>query len=282
VIDVDERRRAVPPRIGTRRAGDAARQRHAEEMARALERGELLLHFQPVVGRERVVGAEVLVRWNHPERGLLGPDEFIPAAEEGGLIHEVGDWTLRHALRQIGAWRAALPRGLWFGLNVSAAELAWGETYVGRLHAEMEANAVDGAQLELEVTERLLMTHLAENVKTLRRIGELGVRIAIDDFGAGYSSLAYLRRLPIDKLKIDRLFLHDLESNRDAQVIVQAIAAMAKSLGLHIAAEGVETAAQLAHLLALGCEEWQGHHFSPPLDAAAFERLMRQRASVAP
>jgi len=290
VMDIDERKRAEQAMREAEAAGRALEappaahvtRKQAEELGRALDRGELLLHYQPVIGRGRVVGAEALVRWNHPERGLLGPDEFIPAAEDCGLIGAFGDWTLKQLLRQVGAWRRRLPRELWFAFNVSAAELAAGEAYVEKLRYRMMASEVEGAQLELEVTERLLMSHMAENVKTLRRIGELGLRIAIDDFGAGYSSLAYLRRLPIDKLKIDRLFLHDLDSNRDAQVIVQAIAAMAKSLGLHVAAEGVENEAQLARLLALGCEEWQGHHFSPPLEAEAFERLVLQRAAVEP
>jgi EAL domain-containing protein (putative c-di-GMP-specific phosphodiesterase class I) len=132
---------------------------------------------------------------------------------------------------------------------------------------------VPAKRLELEVTERVLMAHLPENVETLRRIGALGVRLAIDDFGTGYSSLAYLRRLPIDKLKIDRGFLQELESSTGDAMIVETIAAMARGLGLHVAAEGVETEAQRRKLAAAGCEEWQGHLYSEPLDAAAFERL---------
>jgi len=248
----------------------------------ALARGELLLHWQPVVRQGSIVGAEALVRWNHPQRGLLTPDAFIPAAEESGLICGIGEWILERALSQIGAWQRTLPGEPWFALNVSALELAQGEAYVARLRDALAAHGVPGARLELEVTERVLMAHLQENIETLKRIRELGVRLAIDDFGTGYSSLAYLRRLPIDKLKIDRGFLRELESNSGDAVIVETIAALARGLGLQVAAEGVESEAQLRRLLALGCVEWQGHLYSPALEAAAFERLAQgERAAAA-
>ena len=156
---------------------------------------------------------------------------------------------------------------------MSALELAQGDAYVALLREALATHGVAAARLELEVTERVLMAHLPENIETLRRIGELGVRLAIDDFGTGYSSLAYLRRLPIDKLKIDRGFLRELSSSSGDAMIVKTIAAMARGLGLQVAAEGVETEAQLRELLAVGCEEWQGHLYSLPLEAAAFERL---------
>jgi len=243
------------------------------ELRGALARGELQLRWQPVVGRDGLVGGEVLVRWNHPQRGLLGPDAFIPAAEESGLIRAIGEWTLERALSQIGAWQGKLPGAPWFALNVSALELAQGDAYVERLREALAAHGVPAARLELEVTERVLMGHLPDSVETLRKIGALGVRLAIDDFGTGYSSLAYLRRLPIDKLKIDRGFLKELESSSGDAMIVETIAAMARGLGLHVAAEGVETEAQRRKLLAVGCEEWQGHLYAEPLEAAEFERL---------
>ena len=251
------------------------------ELRGALARGELQLRWQPVVRREALAGAEVLVRWNHPQRGLLGPDDFIPAAEESGLIRAIGEWTLERALSQIGAWQGTLPGEPWFALNVSALELAQGDAYVARLRDALAAHGVPAARLELEVTERVLMAHLPESVETLRRIGALGVRLAIDDFGTGYSSLAYLRRLPIDKLKIDRGFLRELESSRGDAMIVETIAAMARGLGLHVAAEGVETEAQRRRLLAVGCDEWQGHLYSEPLEAAEFERLARSERRAA-
>ena len=241
----------------------------------ALARSELQLRWQPVVRHDAVVGAEVLLRWNHPQRGLLKPDAFIPQAEECGLIRAIGEWTLERALSQIGAWQRQLPGAPWFALNVSALELAQGEAYVARLRDALAAHGVPAERLELEVTERVLMAHLPESVETLRRIGALGVRLAIDDFGTGYSSLAYLRRLPIHKLKIDRGFLRELESSAGDAMIIETVAAMAKGLGLLVAAEGVETDAQLRRLRAVGCEEWQGHLYSEPLEAPEFERLAR-------
>jgi diguanylate cyclase (GGDEF)-like protein/PAS domain S-box-containing protein len=254
------------------------------DLRRALARGELRLHYQPVVrglGGGSIVGCEVLLRWQHPERGLLMPDSFIPLAEACGLIRALGEWTLERALSQIGAWQQALRAAPWFALNVSAAELAQGDGYVRLLRDAMAAHGVSAGSLELEVTERVLMSNLPENIETLRKLGQAGVRLAIDDFGTGYSSLSYLRRLPIDKLKIDRSFLHELASHPADETIVQTIAAMAKTLGLSVAAEGVETEAQLRRLLALGCEEWQGHYFSPPVEAAEFERLVKQRLAAA-
>ncbi len=255
------------------------------DLRHALARGELALHWQPVVRSNPVrasvaggiVGAEALVRWHHPRDGLLMPDRFVPVAEDCGLIRPLGQWTLERALSQIGAWRRNQMGAdhLWFALNVSATELAQGDAYVAQLREALSANGVPGSCIELEVTERVLMAHLAEYVETLRRIGELGVRVAIDDFGTGYSSLAYLRQLPIEKLKIDRSFLRELDAHPHDATIVQTIVAMARALGLRVAAEGVESEAQLARLLAFGCDEWQGHHFSASLEAAGFENLLK-------
>jgi len=261
----------------------------------ALARGELLLHWQPVVGKGRgdakgaargagqIVGAEVLVRWQHPAEGMLMPDRFIPVAEDCGLIRPLGQWTMERAVSQIGAWRRAQAesRDLWFALNVSALELAQGDAYVAQVAAALAANQVPGSCIELEITERVLMSHLEQNVETLRKLARHGVRIAIDDFGTGYSSLAYLRHLPIDKLKIDRSFLRELDAHPADATIVQTIAAMARALGLRVAAEGVESEAQLARLQALGCDEWQGYHFSASLDAAEFERLLTRKIALA-
>ena len=265
------------------------------DMRSALARGELLLQWQPVVssnaaraGRQ-MVGAEVLLRWQHPRRGMLMPDNFIPVAEDCGLIRPLGKWMMERAISQVGAWRRAGQDGagrrsdaenLWFALNVSAQELAQGDVYVAQLAEALAANKVPGACIELEITERTLMSHLAENVATLRKLGQLGVRVAIDDFGTGYSSLAYLRQLPIDKLKIDRSFLRELDAHPHDVTVVQTIAAMAKALGLRVAAEGVESAAQLARLQAIGCDEWQGHHFSAALDATDFERLFTNKIAL--
>lgn len=260
----------------------AGRLRIENELRGALARSELVLHWHPVIrGRNAVVGAEALVRWRHPERGLLMPEEFVPLAEECGLIRAVGEWTMERALSQAGAWQRKLPGQPWFAINVSAPELADGDAFIGRLESCLKANALAGARIELEITERVLMTSVEKNIDTLRRIGELGVRFAIDDFGTGYSSLAYLRQLPIDKLKIDRMFLRNLDSDPTEQAIVRTIASLAHTLGVAVAAEGVESEAQLERLLQLGCDQWQGHYYSMPLEAEGFERLFAGRAAAA-
>jgi diguanylate cyclase (GGDEF)-like protein/PAS domain S-box-containing protein len=259
----------------------AERLRLENELRSALARGELVLHWQPVVqGRGRLVGAEALVRWQHPERGLLAPEHFVPLAEECGLIRQVDDWTLERALSQAGAWQRRYGRGYWYAVNVSAPGLAQGAGYVEKLKSALRENELDGRHVELEVTERVLMASLAENVATFEAIGKLGVRFAVDDFGTGYSSLAYLRSLPIDKLKIDRSFLATIDSHAADAAIVRAITALAGTLGIAVAAEGVETAPQLERLLALGCEEWQGHYFSTPLETAGFEELLSASLSA--
>ena len=163
---------------------------------------------------------------------------------------------------------------------MSAPQLAQHEAYIQRIQSCLEANGVPAASLELEVTERVLMSNLEENIETLRRLGALGVRISIDDFGTGYSSLAYLRQLPVHKMKIDRSFLGAIDSQAADAAIVRAITALAATLGISVAAEGVETAAQLERLLSLGCEEWQGHYFSAPLDTAGFEELLSESLSA--
>ena len=255
----------------------AERLRVENELRAALARNELVLHWQPVVqGRSEIVGAEALVRWQHPARGLIGPEEFVPLAEDVGLIRAVGEWTLERACAQAGAWQRELPGSPWFAINVSAPELALGEAFVEKVKGCLAAHGVEGARIELEVTERVLMSHFEANARTLKRIGETGVRFAIDDFGTGYSSLAYLRQLPIDKLKIDRMFLERLESHAADQAIVRTIASLAETLGIGVAAEGLESEAQLERLLGLGCRQWQGHLCSAPLDAPAFARLFSE------
>ena len=267
------------PAMGARAA---ERLRLENELRGALTRSELVLHWQPVVrGRDQIAGAEALVRWQHPARGLIGPEEFVPLAEECGLIRAVGDWTLERALSQIGAWQREAPSRSVFAVNVSAPELAEGDAFAQRISDMLKAHGVDGSRLELEVTERVLMQNFKANSETLRRVGELGVQFAIDDFGTGYSSLAYLRQLPIDKLKIDRMFLASLDTNEIDQAIVRTIVSLAKTLGIAVAAEGVEYPGQLERLLELGCDQWQGMLFSPPLAAQAMGELLGGKSSRA-
>ena len=260
----------------------AERLRLENELRSAFTRGELLLHWQPVVRGPRgtVAGVEALVRWQHPSRGLLAPAHFVPLAEECGLIRAIDEWTLERAASQAGAWQRRFGARLWTSINVSAPQLSQGAAYAEKLAAVLRDNALDGRSIELEVTERVLMTGVADNIATLEAIGKLGVRLAIDDFGTGYSSLAYLKTLPIDKLKIDRSFLQAIDSQTADAAIVRAVTALASSLGIEVAAEGVETAAQLERLLGLGCEEWQGYYFSPPLDTAGFEALLSKTFSA--
>ena len=258
-----------------------ARLRLENELHGALARRELLLHWQPVVrGRRLVAGAEALVRWHHPDRGLLLPGDFVPLAEECGLIRSIGEWTFERALSQAGAWQRTHPGRLWIAVNVSAPELAQHDAYLEKVGTALRANALEPSALELEVTERVLMSSLDENIETLRRLGELGVRISIDDFGTGYSSLAYLRQLPVHKLKIDRSFLRSIDTQAADEAIVRAIVVLAKTLGIAVAAEGIENEAQLSRVLALGCDEWQGNYFSAPLDGHAFEKLLSAEAST--
>jgi diguanylate cyclase (GGDEF)-like protein/PAS domain S-box-containing protein len=262
-------------------ARSVERLRLENELRSALARSELILHWQPVVrGRRLTVGAEALVRWQHPERGLLLPDDFVPLAEECGLIRPIGEWTFERALSRAGAWQRAAPGRTWIAVNVSASELAQGDAYVQRVQSSLEANQFPASCLELEVTERVLVSSLEENIETLRRLGALGVRIAIDDFGTGYSSLAYLRHLPIHKLKIDRSFVRSIDTHAADEAIVRAIVVLAKTLGIAVAAEGIENEGQLSRVLALGCDEWQGHYFSAPLDALDFEKLLLSEPST--
>ncbi len=264
------------------RAGE--RLRMESDLRLAPGRGELHLHWQPVVrsrgaqGAHRLVGAEALLRWAHPLRGMIPPDIFIPLAEECGLVRALGEWTLERALSRIGAWQRLRGAAATYSVNVSAHELAQGDAYVERLREGLLAHGVEGSALEIEVTERVLLTQLPANLETLERIGALGIRIAIDDFGTGFSSLAYLRRLPVHKLKIDRCFVRELDQHPADEKIVRSITALAGSLGLAVAAEGVENRDQLSRLLALGCHEWQGHHFSESLEADAFDRLATESA----
>lgn len=244
------------------------------ELRRALVRDELRLHYQPIVrmASGRIVGAEALVRWQHPERGLIGPAEFIAVAEATGLITELGGWVLSEAARQVGAWQAQGLPPLFVAVNASARQLRQG-ALLRQLDAALAATPLAVGRLEIEITEHTLVEDGQDTALTLLALRERGVRMAIDDFGTGLSSLAYLKRLPVDKLKVDRGFVHELPGNQGDLAIVQAVLSMARSLGLAVVAEGVETAAQQQVLLQAGCEYGQGWHFGRPMPAEAFARL---------
>lgn len=256
------------------------------DLHRALARDEFVLHFHPVIrgATGSVVGAEVLLRWNHPKRGLLAPDAFIPFAEQTGLMGALGSWLIEHACQQVAAWSGGPAGALWFALNVSSKEFSRDQSFADALARALQANRLDPSRLWLEIAGRSVQHGGSEHLETLRAVAKLGVGLTIDDFGTGQFNLVALRELPVGKLKIDRRFVTDLGTREDAAVIVQTFAAMAKGLGLAFAAEGVETAAQLTRLQALGCEEWQGHLYSEPLDAAGFVQLLaavRRAASAA-
>jgi diguanylate cyclase (GGDEF)-like protein len=235
----------------------------------ALERQEFTLHYQPQVDIRsgKVIGVEALLRWHHPERGLLSPATFIAVAEESGLIEPLGQWVVRTACERARAWQDAGYPIIKMAVNISARQLNKPREFSRHLSRTLATTGLDPRYLELEMTESLLLHNADENIAVLRKLGQDGVRIAVDDFGTGYSSLAYLRQLPIDTLKIDRSFVRDLETDPEDAAIIQAVVAMAHSLGLQVTAEGVETHGQLTALGRIGCDEYQGYLFSKPLPA---------------
>jgi len=238
---------------------------------RALERGELRLHYQPVVDpvRQRVVGAEALLRWQHPDLGLIAPADFIPLAEESGLIVPIGEWVLRSACRQLAQWQRAGKPGFRVAVNISPRQFR-DPGFSAMAERVLRESEMDAFGLTLELTESMLMDDAQETIDLLQRLKRSGFRISLDDFGTGYSSLSYLKRFPIDELKIDRVFIRDIERSADDAAIVSALIGLAHSLRLHVVAEGVETQAQLAFLTTRACDLVQGYHFSRPVPAAEF------------
>lgn len=244
------------------------------DLQRAVERGEWELHYQPRIDARTGVAlsAEALVRWRHPDRGLLGPAEFIQAAEETDVIVALGRWALARACAQLAAWRSAGLRLERVAVNVSARQLANFGLVDDVAHA-LQAHGLRPADLELEVTESVLVHDALVAQQVLQRLRALGVHVALDDFGTGYSSLAYLQHLPIDVMKVDRAFVKDLGASPSADAVIGAIVSLAHSLGKALVAEGVETPAQAARLYAMGCTELQGFLFSRPVAAEAFASL---------
>lgn len=254
------------------------------DLRRALERSEFLLHYQPQVDIRRweIVGVEALIRWQHPERGMVSPMTFIPLAEEVGLIDEIGQWVLRTACAQQVAWSACGLGEISIAVNLSSVQFQQ-SNLVESIRAIVGETGANPMRLELELTESTAM-HDAENaVLTFQQLKAMGFSLSIDDFGTGYSSLAYLKRFPIDTIKIDRAFVKDLASESEHAAIAIAIIAMAHGLKLRVLAEGVETQAQLDILRDQGCDAIQGYFFSHPLPAARVEQLIRDlRAQAGP
>jgi len=248
------------------------------QLAQALERDEFVLHFQPQV-RARdggLVGAEALIRWNHPERGLLLADAFIPLAEQRQLMLPIGQWVLAEAARCAVRWREMGLAVAPVAVNLSSVQFH-SIGFVEAVAQVLPSDGIGAGMLELELTERMLMDDLVEVKQRLAHLKAMGLQISVDDFGTGYSSLGHLKELPIDKVKIDRSFVHDLPMNRDSAAIARAIIQMGRSLGLLVIAEGVETEAQRAFLAEQGCDELQGLLISAPLPQIAFEAWVRER-----
>jgi diguanylate cyclase (GGDEF)-like protein/PAS domain S-box-containing protein len=251
------------------------------ELRQALERSEFLLHYQPQVDAKtlRIIGAEALIRWQHPKKGLVLPAHFIPIAEESGLIIDIGDWVLHTAIRQAVDWQAAGLPIVPVAVNLSVAQFRQDTLYQTVAQA-LRASKLDPAMLELEMTEGIAMENSQRTIEVLDQLHALGVALSIDDFGTGYSSLSYLKRFNIDKLKIDQSFVRDLGRDAEDTAIVTAIIGMAKGLGFGTIAEGVETQEQLDFLREKQCDEIQGYLFSRPLPAQMFAELLRNDGAL--
>jgi diguanylate cyclase (GGDEF)-like protein/PAS domain S-box-containing protein len=250
----------------------------ANSLRRAIEHGEFFLHYQPQVDtvNGRILGMETLIRWEHPEQGMISPTKFIPLAEEIGLIAPIGEWVLHNACQQYKRWWEAGYRGLRLAVNLSARQFRQGNLLL-MIERVLQETGVSPDSLELELTESTFMQQTEETIKTLRALSDLGVQLAIDDFGIGYSNLSYLRRFPLHTLKIDQSFIRDISSDPDDDAIVSAIIAMAHSLKLIVIAEGVETSEQMEFLRQRQCDVLQGYALSKPLSVEAFTQFLVYR-----
>ncbi|HET9578072.1 MAG TPA: EAL domain-containing protein, partial [Usitatibacter sp.] len=249
------------------------------ELHRALDRGELRVFFQPVVSldRGRCVGAEALVRWQHPERGLLGPGEFIPLAEETGLIVPIGEWVLREAATEAARWATASSEPLTLSVNLSARQLAQ-QDLVAMVRRAMAETGIDPATLCLEITESAVMESGSATTAQLRALKSLGIRLAIDDFGTGFSSLAHLRRFPIDEIKIDRPYVAAMLATKGDAALVHSAIDLGRHFGFRVVAEGVDSDDVHAELKRLGCDCAQGFLFAKPMAEAPLRHWWGERA----
>ena len=247
-----------------------ARRQLELDMRQALARREFRLHYQPQLNLENncLTGCEALIRWQHPQRGMVSPLDFIPLAEEIGLIVPIGEWVMRQACRDAVTW----PGTSTVAVNVSPAQFK-SERLVEMVMSALSTSGLPANRLEVEITEGVLLQENAKTLQTLHRLRELGVRVSMDDFGTGYSSLSYLRSFPFDKIKIDRSFVKDLEGKPDGDAIIRAIAGLGKSLGMTTIAEGVETPEQMQRIRAEGCTDVQGYLISKPVPAAEIHAL---------
>jgi len=246
------------------------------DLRKAVTQGDFELHYQPIVdiGTREVRGFEALVRWRHPQRGMVPPLDFIPLAEETGLIVQLGSWVLGEACRQLQVWRAAHPQlSLAVSVNISGRQLQ-GSGLADALRQTLTSSGIEASSVVLEITESVLMQQTDAVLERLQQLKGLGVRLAIDDFGTGYSSLSYLQRFPIDILKIAKPFVEEVGQGADRSALARAIIGLGDTLRLDTIAEGIEIAQQRAALLELGCVLGQGHHFWPAMPAAAMEEIL--------
>ncbi|MBS1131432.1 MAG: diguanylate cyclase/phosphodiesterase with sensor(s) [Proteobacteria bacterium] len=245
-------------------------------LRRALVQNEFILHYQPLVNLETglIIGVEALIRWLHPELGLIMPDRFIHVAEETGLINPIGDWVLCEACRQAKAWCDAGLPPICMAVNVAPVQFRQAG-FVEMVAGALATSGLDASRLELELTERTVMHDADINMGTLSALHRMGVELSLDDFGTGYSSLAYLKRFPVGKLKIDRSFVNDLETDPDDWAIASTIVSMGRSLRMTVLAEGVEKVEQLALLRKMGCDMAQGYYFSRPMSADGMADMLR-------
>jgi EAL domain-containing protein (putative c-di-GMP-specific phosphodiesterase class I) len=247
-----------------------------ESLLQALARSEFVLLYQPVIDLKTgaIVGAEALIRWTHPTRGLIPPAQFIPVAEDSGLIVPIDAWVLREACKQARSWLDAGLPATTMAVNVSAGSFQK-EDFFAKLLATLGETGVNPRSLVLELTEGVLIKHMESVVVTLQSLKESGVQVAVDDFGTGYSSLGYLSKFPLDVLKIDQSFVRQISAAGEGTAIVAAVIGMAQGLKLRVIAEGVETLEELVFLRAHHCEEAQGYYFSRPVTSQQFADLLR-------
>jgi diguanylate cyclase (GGDEF)-like protein len=258
-------------------AGTEDRVQLESDLHNALTLNQFELYYQPKVDTRtgEVRSAEALIRWVHPTRGIVSPADFIPLAEECGLICVIGQWVIREACRQTRAWQVDGVPALRVSVNLSASQFR-DSGLVDNIRAALDDAGLEARYLEVELTESAVMSDPEKSIAVLEHLSAMGILVSVDDFGTGYSSMSYLRRFPIDKLKIDRVFIDEIVSRPEDASIVRAIVSLAHSLHLKVVAEGVETPAQLDFLKTAGCDEYQGYYFSRPLPAADFEQLIRE------
>ncbi|MBU8905135.1 sensor domain-containing protein [Desertibacillus haloalkaliphilus] len=247
------------------------------DLRKALRNDEFILYYQPQLDlrNQKICGVEALIRWQHPTKGFISPGEFIPVAEDTGLVVPLGEWVLKHACEQVKCWEDAGITDLRVSVNIATTHFQRRD-FVEMVEAILAETGVEGKSLELEITENSLMEYSTETTTILKRLNQLGIRISIDDFGTGYSSLAYLKKFPISTLKIDQSFVRDLTTDFDDRAIVTTIINLAKNLRLKVIAEGVETNEALDFLTGEGCDEMQGYLFSKPVAADEAKRLIRK------